>query len=263
MMPARQSWSRLAIAVVFATTVGSACNLNLSMGAEARDQWTRSYPISPTGSLTIKGGNGIITIDASDRTTIEVTAERIAKASTDEAAKEQLALFEIKEEVSPESVVIDSTSRGGVTINVSRRANYTVKVPAGINVILESSNGEIIARGIAGAFSASSSNGRIRGEGLKGSVKASTTNGVLELELDAISAGGVRAETTNGMVTVTMPRNSNADLSARVTNGDISHDGLDVTVAESSRRRLDGRIGTGGPTLSLETTNGAIRIRGK
>lgn len=260
MTPHRRFSSLILAATLVAT---GACNLNLSMGAEARDQWTRSYPISATGSLTIKSGNGIITVEAGDRTTIEVTAERITKASTDEAAKEQLALFDIKEEVSPDRVVIDSTSRGGITVNVSRRANYTVKVPAGLNVTLESSNGEIIARGVAGAFSASSSNGRIRGEGLRGSVKASTTNGVLELDLDALGPDGVRAETTNGMITVTMPSGSNADLSARVTNGDISHDGLNVTVAESSRRRLDGRIGAGGPLVSLETTNGAIRVKGK
>jgi DUF4097 and DUF4098 domain-containing protein YvlB len=257
----RSSASLAALCAVVLTT--GACNLNISTGAEARDQWTRSYPISATGSLTIRTGNGIINVEAGDRATIEVTAERIAKASTDEAAKEQLALFEIKEDVTADRVVIDSAPQGGITINVSRRVNYTVRVPAGINVTLESSNGEIVARGIAGAFSASSSNGRIRGEGLRGSIKASTTNGVIELGLDAVGPDGIKAETTNGMITVDLPANANADLSARVTNGEISHDGLNVTVIESSRRRLDGRVGTGGPLLSLETTNGAVRVRGK
>ena len=117
MMPARQSWSRLAIAVVFATTVGSACNLNLSMGAEARDQWTRSYPISSGGSLEIRNGNGRITIEAGTGQTIEVTAERITKASTDEAAKAQLTKIEIKEDVSPTRIVIDSAVRGSLGMN--------------------------------------------------------------------------------------------------------------------------------------------------
>ena len=54
-----------------------------------------------------------------------------------------------------------------------------------------------------------------------------------------------------------------ARLSARVTNGAIKADGLDVAVSEQSRRRLDGTIGGGGPLIRLQTTNGAVQIRGK
>jgi hypothetical protein len=38
---------------------------------------------------------------------------------------------------------------------------------------------------------------------------------------------------------------------------------LTVAVAEQSRRRLDGTLGGGGPLIRLETTNGAVQIRGK
>jgi len=39
--------------------------------------------------------------------------------------------------------------------------------------------------------------------------------------------------------------------------------GWTVAVAEQSRRRLDGTLGGGGPLIRLETTNGAVQIRGK
>ncbi len=127
---------------------------------------------------------------------------------------------------------IDSATRGGITINTSRRIHYKVRVPPGVSVSLEGSNGDLTATGIGGTFTASTSNGRIT------------------------------ADTTNGTVTLTLPATAGADLSARVTNGAISHENLDLSISESSRRRLDGRLGAGDPPIRLATTNRAIRIIG-
>ena len=248
--------------LLLAAALSTACNLQIGTGVEARDTWTRSYPITATGSFSIINDNGRITIDAADIQTIEVTAERIVKAGTEEAANEQLKLWEIQEQVGVDSVSLDSSTRG-LTINVSRNAHYTVRVPRGVAVTLTSSNGDIAVTGLTGTFSASASNGRIVGTELHGSAKASTTNGVIHLTMAAIGADGVSAETTNGQVIVTLPRSANANLTARVTNGAISHENLDVQIVESSRRRLDGRIGTGGPTVRVETTNGEVRLIGR
>jgi hypothetical protein len=66
-----------------------------------------------------------------------------------------------------------------------------------------------------------------------------------------------------GRISLAVPKTANAELSARVSNGAISSEGLDLRVSEQSRRRLDGRLGTGGPMIRLETTNGAIRVTGR
>ena len=257
----RRSLAHVLLALM--AIVGSApCHQNNSTDVEAKDTWTRSYPITASGSLSITNGNGRITIDAADIQTIEVTAERIVKAGTEEVANEQLKLWEIQEQVSADSVSLDSSTRG-LTVRVSRNAHYTVRVPRGLAVTLKSSNGDVTVTGLAGAFSASASNGRITGNDLHGSAQASTTNGVIHLTMAAIAEGGVSAETTNGQVIVTLPRSANANLTARVTNGAISHDNLDVQVVEESRRRFDGRLGTGGPTVRVETTNGEVRLVGR
>ncbi len=248
------------LALLASTLVGTACGLQLSTDVEAKDQWTRSYPISSTGTLSITSGNGRVTMEAADIETIEISAERIVRASTEEAANEQLKLIDMKEEVSADRVSLDSSVRG-VNIGVSRRVNYTIKVPRTLAVIVESSNGEITVTGLSGALTASASNGRITGTDLRGSARATTTNGVVTLTMAAVT-GDITAETTNGQVTLTIPRATNATLSARVTNGAISHENLDLQVTETSRRRLDGRLGTGGPSIRVETTNGAIRIIG-
>lgn len=238
-----------------------ACNLQLSTDVEAKDQWVRSYTLAASGTLAIKNGNGRIEVTGGDGDAVTITAERIVKASTDEAAKEQLTLLEMKEEVTPDRVSIDS-SVSGLTINVSRRVNYIITMPKGASLSLSGTNGDILVKNVAGLFSAEATNGRIIATGLQQGAKVSTLNGVIELAFDRVGSDGISAETTNGTITVSVPKSANADLSARVTNGAIEHENLDLQISEQSRRRLDGRLGAGGPAIRLETTNGAITVKG-
>jgi len=252
----------LSVSVLIASLAPlGACNLQLSTDVEAKDQWIRTYTLAPAGTLVIKNGNGRIDVTGGDGDAVTITAERIVKAGTEEAAKEQLTLLEMKEEVTPDRVSVDS-SVSGLTINVSRRVNYTITMPKGASLSLSSTNGDIQVRNIAGLFSADATNGRVTATGLQQGAKVSTSNGVIELAFDRVGGDGISAETTNGMITLSVPKSADADLSARVTNGAIEHENLDLQISEQSRRRLDGRLGAGGPAIRLETTNGAITIKG-
>jgi hypothetical protein len=90
-----------------------------------------------------------------------------------------------------------------------------------------------------------------------------TTNGQVTLDVAKLGEDGLSCHTTNGVINVTLPRNLAADLSARVTNGAIDTSNLELVVKEQSRRRLDAAVAGGGPPIKLETTNGAIEIRGR
>jgi hypothetical protein len=238
------------------------CNLQLSTDVEARDEWTRSYQMSPTGSVTLKNGNGKIEVIGGDSSSVTIIAERIVKASTEAAAKEQLTLIEMKEDATNDHVTLDSSNRG-IQINVSRRINYKVTMPKGASLSLVSSNGDILVTNVGGTFSADASNGRIVATSLQNGAKVSTTNGVIELTFDKVGDAGITAETTNGTITLAVPKATNADFSARITNGAISNEGLDLKVSEQSRRRLDGTLGSGGPSIRLEATNGAITVKSR
>src|SRR5438270_224160 len=79
-----------------------------------------------------------------------------------------------------------------------------------------------------------------------------------------LAAGGeVEIINTNGAVTLTLAPDAKADLSASVTNGGISVTGLKLETTEQSRRRLEGKINGGGPSVELHTTNGGVRVRVK
>lgn len=244
----------------------SGCNVDISLKAEARDQWRRHYTLAPGGTLEIRNTNGLIEIEPAEGDAIDITADRVVQAATDQAAKEALAAFEIQETTGPDHVSIDSTPRGGsnLMIKMNRRVEYHVRLPRATNLRLATTNGHIEVRGpLSGTFRAETTNGRIQAAGLENSAKASTTNGEISLQINQIGEDGVSCETTNGKIELLMPPNLNARLSARVTNGGIRAEGLALNVSEKSRRRLEATIGSGGPSINLETTNGGIEVRGK
>ncbi|MEZ5320030.1 MAG: DUF4097 family beta strand repeat-containing protein [Vicinamibacterales bacterium] len=258
----------LATAVLIAAAYGSTgCQINFDSGMEARDEWRRTYPLEADGAVEIRESNGRISVTGTDGNQVEVVAERIAKAPTEEAAKAALEDVKIEETISPREVVLDSTTKGpdiglGIGSRIQHRVNYTVRVPRGARVTLRSANGAIEVTDVGGRVRIAATNGRITAKGLGDGAEITSTNGVITVEAASIGRG-LSCETTNGVIDVTVPAGVQADLSARTTNGGISTDGLEVHEIEKTRRRLDATIGGGGPEIRLQTTNGMIRLRGR
>jgi DUF4097 and DUF4098 domain-containing protein YvlB len=253
----------LAAAVLVAGLAGSGCGLVIAH-EEARDQWTREYPLAAGGAFELRSTNGHVRVEAAETETVHVTAERIVKASTKEAAERELADFQIRETISADRVALDSSHRG-LNIGLSREVNYVVRLPRSASVRIDNTNGRIEVRGIGGELRIASTNGMIQATDLGNGATVETTNGAISLAFAALGAQGVQCETTNGAITVELPPDADADLRARVTNGSISASdfGERLSVTEDSRRRLDARLGQGGTAIRLDTTNGAIRVRGR
>jgi hypothetical protein len=228
---------------------------------KARDEWTRTYTIAAGGRLEIANVNGVINASPGSGSQVEVRAERIAKASTDEAAQELLKKIEIVEETAADKVRLEtkvpkmSWSRSG------HEVRYHVKVPKGLIVNFATVNGGVRLENLDNQIVASTTNGGVRGSGLRGPVKASTTNGGVVIEMASVTAD-IELETTNGGIRLQLPTNAKATLDARCTNGGISVDDFTLD-GEQTRRRVSGNINGGGPRISVETTNGGIRISGK
>ena len=67
--------------------------------------------------------------------------------------------------------------------------------------------------------------------------------------------------TVNGGVTLSVAPGVNANLEATVVNGGVQvREGIQFSADEQSRQRVAGRIGTGGPRLVVQTTNGGVRL---
>src|SRR5688572_7561029 len=91
----------------------------VSPAGQARDQWVRSYELPPDGEIQVSATNGAIELEGYDGATVEVRAERIAHAATDDAARELVSRIEIREEILPDRVSIRTEGISGILIGVS------------------------------------------------------------------------------------------------------------------------------------------------
>jgi len=242
----------------------AACDLHIGTGVEARDAWTRSYPVKPGVVLEVREMTGLVQVDASDGDAIVVNATRIANASTEEAAKALLKDFTIAETVTPDQITLDGTSPGvSIGFNKSHHVEYHITVPRSTAVTIKSVNSEIRVTGIGGALRVETTNGEITGTALGNGADVRSTNGTITLDLAKLGEAGVRCEMTNGHVSIALPADTKATINANLVNGDVQTDKLNVAVREQTNRRLSGTIGGGGPDIRVEMVNGDVRFVGK
>jgi DUF4097 and DUF4098 domain-containing protein YvlB len=232
------------------------------LSGRASDEWTRSYPLSADGELRIVNTNGKIDIEGTSGTKVEVTAERIARGATDEAARELLPKIVIKEDATPGRVSLETEKMNGIMIGVSFEVRYHVKAPKGAAINVTNTNGQVVLTGLTGKVNARTTNGGVKGDGLGGGVEARSTNGQVAIDLASVGSARIALHTTNGGVVLTLPESAKADLSASVTNGGISvGEFQNLDVAEKTRRRFEAKLNGGGTPVELDTTNGGVRIR--
>ena len=242
----------------------SACDIvTADLKAQESVEWRRSYPLQAGGRVEISNVNGKIEVTPGSGETVEVLAMKSARGSTPEAAREALQRIDIIEAATPRSVKLETRlarGGGGLFHIGSGEVRYQVKVPANADVHFTTVTGGIELAGLTGRIHAETTNGGVRAREVAGPIQASTTNGGVDVELTSVAEAGVKLECTNGGITLRLPSDARANISANVTNGGIDTGGLPVETTESSRRRLEGRLNGGGPSIRLEGTNGGIHI---
>lgn len=246
----------------------------LSAGADFTESFRSSQPLRSGGTLTVKNVNGPVEITTWDQETVDIDAVKQADSRD--------LLNSIKIEV--------RATADGVSIRTivpehhhgSAGARMVLKVPRRVNLEdISSSNGSIRVSGVAGAARLSTSNGGIHADVSGGRFRADTSNGAIEatlreadtrepivldtsngrisLTLDAASVPEIRADTSNSAIDIHLPASANARLEASTSNSGIFSD-FEVTTRSLSKDSLEGTIGSGGPLLKLDTSNGAIHV---
>jgi len=259
------------VAAIAMVTVGlAACDiavngeggLHFNIGAQVQDEWARTYQLGDGSRLELINVNGRITAEPGDGNTVEVKAVRIGKGASEEAAKDALARIEMREEVGDNRVRIE-VRPPRFSGPSGHEIKWTLKVPKGVAVDLRTVNGGVEITGLASDVRARSTNGGIKGRALgAASVDAAVTNGGVDIELVNIATTGtIDLESVNGGVSLSLPAESKVDISARCVNGGISINGLDLEIiGEQTRRKVEGKLNGGGARVTLETTNGGVRI---
>jgi DUF4097 and DUF4098 domain-containing protein YvlB len=234
-------------------------------GDEIREEFHETYPLSPTGRVSLENLNGGVKIKVWDRPAVQLDAikkayrrERLAEAKIEVTATEEN--IRIKTEYPYENQSFRSDERRYENPAI---VDYTLTVPR--KALLESIelvNGPIEIEGVEGNVKASSINGPVTVRGLMGEAKLSTVNGPLHAAFTQLEeTKPISLTSVNGTLTLIIPSDSNASIRAGTVHGGISNDfGLQVRHGEYVGHNLDGQIGSGGPRIKLGNVNGGIRI---
>jgi DUF4097 and DUF4098 domain-containing protein YvlB len=245
-----------------------------SLAAQQQEEFQKTLPLSAAGSFKLSNVNGDVTISTWKEAKVEIKAIKKTKKSADNLKKVTIEVSESADAVSVKTVYPQHNDTG-VSVD------YTVQVPEGVRLenvgtvnggvsltgpfstaVVDTTNGNVHIENASGNLKFETTNGDIEAVNIAGPVEAETTNGSITLGLGGLK-GDVRAETTNGSITLKLGPGAdvNAYLEAETTNGSITVD-FPVTLQglEKSKHHLRGQIGTGGPRLSFETTNGSIHL---
>lgn len=270
----RYSFRLLFAALALAVTLPG-CDIkvdgdNVSLGVSrgrASDDWVRSYTLPKGGRFEVANENGEIVVKGTQGTEVKVTAHREVSARSDEEAQARLKDLKMREDVSADRVFIEAvTSFKEVGFVRGVGVRYDIEVPDGLTVSVKTMNGTVRLDNVDGKITAATTNGNVTGNAISGAVQGSSVNGSVAMNLDDVK-GDVQLTTVNGAVRMEMPPAADAELQATTVNGGVSvDDKLVFADVQSNRSNVGpqtsfrGRLNKGGPRVTLQTTNGPVRV---
>jgi hypothetical protein len=141
------------------------------------------------------------------------------------------------------------------------KVEFAVRVPAGVKFVGRTVNGGVEASELSGDVEAYTVNGGIQ-IATRGWAQGKTVNGGISASLGNMNLSRpAEFSTVNGGVSVSFQSGVNANLEAETVNGNI-HTDFPLTVqGKFGPKKIQGTLGSGGPTLRLATVNGSIQLQ--
>jgi hypothetical protein len=249
----------LVTVTAFAQTKSLNCDNNHSGDRQARTCEVREQTIAYGGQLTVDGGtNGGVSIKGWDNGSVLVRSRVEAWAEDDGTAKNIASQVHVN--WSAGQISASGPSSQG---NQSWSVSYEVFVPRNADLSLKAHNGGISIADVRGNIRFEALNGGVNLKNLAGDVEGTTKNGGVNITLAGNRWDGTKldARTTNGGVNISMPAGYNAHFESATVNGHVNAN-IDMTVhGDLTGKKLSTDIGSGGPTIHVETINGGVNLK--
>ncbi|MEO8026434.1 MAG: DUF4097 family beta strand repeat-containing protein [Bryobacteraceae bacterium] len=225
--------------------------------------------ISGGRSIEIKGINGWIHAEPALGGSVEVSARRVGRKQDPNDVKIQVlehgdgvticAVYPDAKDGQPNECKPGKAGRMNTRDN-DVQVEFTVKVPAGVNLVARNVNGEVKAEGMRADVTAHTVNGDVN-VSTTGLAMADTVNGSIHATLGQNWTDDLEFKSVNGSIDVTLPSGASTELDAQTVNGGVYSDFQMAIRGTLSPHRVNATIGGGGRRLKVHTVNGAIRIR--
>ncbi len=227
--------------------------------ASASKEENYSFPLSDGGNLSVSNVNGSITITGGSGKTVEIRATKKA----DTAKHLEGIKIKISHTVDSIDIETDLPDSNHWFSHDDGEVIYVITVPAGTDLdSIETVNGTVKISAVKGEVTAESVNGDLDLSDLADDAKMSTVNGrIRAVFAECKGRQKVKAETVNGSVVLLLPTDTDAAFSVDTLNGHIDADdfGLDADKGFVGSD-LDGKVGGGSASISVDTVNGSVKI---
>lgn len=256
--------------VLSALCAGLACQMPESAMREETQEFHEVFAVKPDMSLSVKNKNGSVNIQTWDKDSIDVFALKKTRSGRRELKK-------VKIKIEQEDKILIRSDYTNMLARVS--VNYEIKIPRTLvvdqvetangsvnltgvkgDVTAITSNGKVVLNMVDGYVTATTQNGAIDINGATGVVKATTSNGRISAEVLGIRNSGADFTVSNGNIGIFIADGLDVDVEMGTTNGKIDVHDVKVETTESTRTRIKGKIGQGGPRIYARTTNGNIDL---
>jgi Putative adhesin len=227
--------------------------------------------LAPGQTLEIIGRNGDIEANGSADESADVEATK--RGHGDDAKEAFIEVVEYSDGVTicavyARNVAPGRCHRGGVDSesgnfwhNSHAKLSFFAKVPRGVILKAETTNGSVHGRDLNSVVEADTTNGSVDVSTSEWASGRSTNGHVYVTMGKADWKGELELATTNGGITVSLPASAEFKVRAATTNGNI-HTDFPITVQGTfGTKNVSGTVGAGGRELKLATTNGGIEVR--
>lgn len=240
--------------------------LPASLLPAAQQNFAWNGTLAAGGNLEVRSINGGIDVKPSTGNQVSITAVKRSKNNTEgdvEVKVEQdgrgiiaCVLYRRQDGSFPASCRERNSGRGKKNVDVN--VDFTIRMPAAANLQANTVNGGVTIAGMQADVVANTVNGGVNVD-TTGHAHASTVNGAVMAKVGKIDKN-TKFSTVNGRIVVALGSALNADLSMSTVNGSLETDFPITIQGRMGKRKLEGKIGNGGPRLELSTVNGGIRI---
>ncbi|MFL6212710.1 MAG: DUF4097 family beta strand repeat-containing protein [Blastocatellia bacterium] len=217
------------------------------LGAPAADDM-KVFPLAKGATVAFRTVNGSITVTGSDAPQAEVRILASGGAN-------------------PSDVTIRSDNNGlSISAPAKGKISFEVKLPRELGVAsFTSTNGSVSLSDVGGQLTVETTNGKIKLDQVSGIDRAKSTTGGIEATLrQSANPRPITLETTNGGIDLEFQDDFNGTLDASTMRGGIkvdeSYDDIKIDKKFPMGAQASGNIGSGGPTVTVKTMNGGIKI---
>lgn len=252
------------------------CDMPLYRATETISEVFKS---SDHPTIVVETFNGSIDISNGDTDEVVIEVNKHGSGVSEEAARDSVNNVNVAIEQDEEQISIKASKIWRQFGNSG--ASVIIVAPPKAKVVLQTSNGYIVAEGLRGSIDATTSNAKVDVVQAHGPIKVHTSNGPILIEateaaVDAeTSNGSVRFEgsltgdenefhTSNASIDVRLPADSQFEIDASTSNSvvDCDFDSHTRRRDDSRRRKLSATVGEDPQfALDLDTSNASIKIR--